>query len=70
VYDTVTSFDPVDPDYEPIARPLLKTGGRYVAINGKIGDFAAAIADQFVAKPMRDSLDSYSAWRGECVPFM
>jgi hypothetical protein len=31
VYDTVTSFDPVDPDYEPVARPLLKPGGRYAA---------------------------------------
>jgi NADPH:quinone reductase-like Zn-dependent oxidoreductase len=29
VYDTVSSFDPVDPDYEPSMRPLLKPGGRY-----------------------------------------
>ena len=28
VYDTVSSFDPVDPDYEPTMRPLLKPLGR------------------------------------------
>ena len=32
VYDTVSSFDPVDPDYEPSMRPLLKPDGRYVYI--------------------------------------
>jgi hypothetical protein len=37
---------------------------RYVAINGKIGDFFNAIVDQFVVKPIRDQLDSYSSWRG------
>ena len=36
VYDTVTSFAPEDPDYEPIVRPLLKEGGRFVAINGAV----------------------------------
>jgi len=43
VYDTVTSFDPVDPDYEPIAFPLLKPSGEYVAINGAVSDWARAI---------------------------
>jgi NADPH:quinone reductase-like Zn-dependent oxidoreductase len=31
IYDTVSSFDPVDPDYEPTMRPLLKPNGRYRA---------------------------------------
>jgi NADPH:quinone reductase-like Zn-dependent oxidoreductase len=32
IYDTVTSFAPEDPDYEPILRPLLKEDGQYVVI--------------------------------------
>mmetsp|Transcript_20254 Transcript_20254/g.26286 ORF Transcript_20254/g.26286 Transcript_20254/m.26286 type:complete len:398 (-) Transcript_20254:100-1293(-) len=39
IYDTVSSFDPVDPDYEPSMAPLLKPGGKYVAINGWISDW-------------------------------
>jgi len=32
IYDTVTSDAPEDPNYEPDMRPLLKPGGRYIAI--------------------------------------
>lgn len=32
IYDTVTSNAPEDPNYEPSMRPLLRAGGRYVAI--------------------------------------
>jgi len=39
IYDTVSSFDPSDPNYEPELRPLLKDGGRYVAINGMRADW-------------------------------
>lgn len=38
VYDTVTSIDPVDPYYIPIASPLLKPSGFYAGVNGRVGD--------------------------------
>jgi len=34
VYDTVSSPDPVDPNYVPQFTPVLRPNGRYVAING------------------------------------
>jgi len=46
IYDTVTSFDPVDPNYIPITKPLLKEGGRYIAINGYQFAWAVCFIDQ------------------------
>jgi len=46
VYDTVTSFDPLDPDYLPFAQPLLKKDGKYIAINGKESDWTVAVIDR------------------------
>jgi NADPH:quinone reductase-like Zn-dependent oxidoreductase len=48
VYDTVTSFAPEDPNYEPVVGPLLAPGGkgRYEAINGVPADWLRAMADQ------------------------
>ena len=48
VYDTVTSFAPEDPDYEPILRPLLDEGGKYEAINGARLDWFRGIMDALV----------------------
>merc|ERR1712079_424174 len=39
----VSSPDPQDHKYEPDARPLLRPGGMYVAINGPLLDFVRAI---------------------------
>jgi NADPH:quinone reductase-like Zn-dependent oxidoreductase len=48
IYDTVTSFAPEDPDYEPSMRPLLKEGGRYIAINGQPADWVRGVLDMVV----------------------
>ena len=50
IYDTVTSFAPEDPDYEPDMRPLLKQGGRYVAINGSPLDWILGIWEKILFK--------------------
>ena len=53
VYDTVTSFAPEDPDYEPSTRPLLKNfSGKYEAINGSPLDWTRGILDKFVGTPL------------------
>ena len=53
VYDTVTSFAPEDPDYEPSMRPLLKAGtGKYKAINGSPLDWLRGIMDKFLGTPL------------------
>ena len=53
VYDTVTSFAPEDPDYEPSMRPLLKAGtGKYKAINGSPLDWMRGIMDKFLGTPL------------------
>ena len=53
VYDTVTSFAPGDPDYEPSTRPLLKKlTGKYEAINGSPLDWTRGILDKFVGTPL------------------
>jgi NADPH:quinone reductase-like Zn-dependent oxidoreductase len=52
IYDTVTSFAPEDPDYEPSMRPLLVQGGKYVAINGYMMDWTRGIIDNFVLAPI------------------
>ena len=51
IYDTVSSFAPEDPDYEPTMRPLLKTGGKYVAINGYPLDWTRAIWEKILFNP-------------------
>ena len=52
-YDTVSSFDPLDPDYEPTMAPLLKAKtGRYVAINGSPSDWLRGMVDQFITQPL------------------
>ena len=48
IYDTVTSFAPEDPDYEPAMRPLLKPGGKYVAINGSPMDWTRGIWEKIL----------------------
>lgn len=52
IYDTVTSFAPEDPNYEPTMRPLLLPGGKYVAINGEPLDWVRGALDGFVAAPL------------------
>lgn len=52
IYDTVTSFAPEDPDYEPSMRPLLVDGGKYVAINGYHMDWVRGVVDNFVVAPL------------------
>lgn len=49
IYDTVSSNAPEDPNYEPEMRPLLKSGGRYVAIGPSPNplDLARAAMDVF-----------------------
>ena len=42
-YDTVTSPDAADRDYEPLSRRVLKPGGLHVAINGSGGDWTRAL---------------------------
>eukprot|EP00462_Mataza_sp_D1_P026632 CAMPEP_0175131498 /NCGR_PEP_ID=MMETSP0087-20121206/6574_1 /TAXON_ID=136419 /ORGANISM="Unknown Unknown, Strain D1" /LENGTH=296 /DNA_ID=CAMNT_0016413791 /DNA_START=121 /DNA_END=1011 /DNA_ORIENTATION=+ len=39
VYDTVTSGDACDPDYEPQGRTVLKPGAMYCAINANASDW-------------------------------
>jgi NADPH:quinone reductase-like Zn-dependent oxidoreductase len=43
IYDTVSSYAPEDPNYEPMMRPLLKKNGKYVAINGMPMDWVRGI---------------------------
>ena len=50
IYDTVTSFAPEDPDYEVDMRPLLKVGGKYVAINGGRMDWTRGIWEKILFK--------------------
>ena len=60
VYDTVTSFDPRDPNYEPLLRPLLHPiAGRYVAINAMPSDWIRALLSQIPGLPnlQRDRYD-------------
>jgi NADPH:quinone reductase-like Zn-dependent oxidoreductase len=52
VYDTVTSFAPEDPDYEPQMAPLLKPGGQYIAINGHYADWVRGLLDALVVAPL------------------
>jgi NADPH:quinone reductase-like Zn-dependent oxidoreductase len=52
IYDTVSSFDPVDPDYVPSALPLLRPGGKYVAINGHVGDWIKGSIDLYLLRPL------------------
>jgi NADPH:quinone reductase-like Zn-dependent oxidoreductase len=52
IYDTVSSFAPEDPYYESEMQPLLKPGGKYVAINGSPMDWTRGILEQFVFKPL------------------
>lgn len=52
IYDTVSSFAPEDPNYEPSMAPLLKQGGKYVAINGHPLDWIRGILDKFVFRPL------------------
>lgn len=49
IYDTVSSNAPEDPNYEPDMRPLLRAGGRYVAIGPSPNpfDLARAAVDVF-----------------------
>ena len=51
IYDTVTSFAPEDPNYEASMRPLLKTNGKYIAINGARSDWMKGMFEMFVTKP-------------------
>mmetsp|Transcript_33146 Transcript_33146/g.40678 ORF Transcript_33146/g.40678 Transcript_33146/m.40678 type:complete len:399 (-) Transcript_33146:80-1276(-) len=43
IYDTVSSFDPVDPDYEPSMAQLLRENGKYIAINGWFSDWTRCL---------------------------
>ena len=56
VYDTVTSFDPKDPNYEPTLRPLMvdegKGGGFYEAINGAPLDWIRGVLDMAIFAPL------------------
>lgn len=52
IYDTVTSFDPKDPNYEPSMRPLLVEGGQYIAINGMTADWVRGVVDGVVVAPL------------------
>ena len=52
IYDTVSSFAPEDPYYEPEMRPLLKPGGKYVAINGSPMDWTRGMLEEFVFEPL------------------
>ncbi|EKX46524.1 hypothetical protein GUITHDRAFT_70601 [Guillardia theta CCMP2712] len=49
IYDTVSSPEPHDTDYEPLARPLLREKPKrpmYVGINGAIVDWIRALASK------------------------
>jgi len=52
IYDTVTSFAPEDPDYEPSMRPLLRPGGSYIAINGYHMDWIRGLLDALIVAPL------------------
>ena len=52
IYDTVTSFAPEDPNYEPSMRPLLLPRGKYVAINGEPLDWVRGAVDGFISAPL------------------
>ena len=50
IYDTVSSPAPEDPDYSDVIEPLLKPGGRIVAINGSPLDWTRGVVEKFVLR--------------------
>lgn len=75
IYDTVTSFAPEDPDYEPSMRPLLVKGGKYIAINGYPMDWVRGVVDNFIVAPItgrvgalqRQDYDLFLLWPGPAL---
>jgi len=55
IYDTVTSME--DTNYEPIARPLLKHGRTYTAINGLLFDWVRTIVTSLGINVQREGFD-------------
>lgn len=51
VYDTVSSFDSADPNYEPSMGPLRTSNGTYVAINGGVEEWLRMMAD-WITSPL------------------